>query len=73
MRTRLAAQLEEFTEKTDKAILAVTRQSIQELVNQAQTPVAKGGHMRVKTGFLRSSGTASLNTLPVGPDRKSVV
>ncbi|RUW55657.1 hypothetical protein EOA32_00925 [Mesorhizobium sp. M1A.F.Ca.ET.072.01.1.1] len=35
----------------------------------AQTPVAKGGRMRVDTGFLRASGQASLNGVPTGPVR----
>ena len=43
------------------------RQSLQDVVDDAQTPVAKGGRMRVDTGFLRASGMASLNGMPNGP------
>jgi len=54
---------------TEAKLLAVTRQSIQDLVDDIQTPVAKGGKMRVKTGFLRASGLSSLNAPPAGPSR----
>lgn len=59
-------QLDEFVGKTEEKILAVTKNSIQEVVEEASTPVKLGGKMRVDTGFLRSSGTASLNQLPTG-------
>lgn len=45
----------------------VFRQSVQDVVEEAQTPVAKGGRMRVDTGFLRASGGAQLNRMPSGP------
>ncbi|MFC0368007.1 HK97 gp10 family phage protein [Methylobacterium isbiliense] len=43
---------------------AVFRESAQRVIAEAQKPVAQGGRMRVDTGFLRASGTASLNGLP---------
>lgn len=48
---------------------AVVRQSVQEVVDIAQKPVAKGGKMRVDTGFLRASGQMSLSGMPTGPTR----
>lgn len=51
---------------TKDKMLKVVRNSIQEIVEDAQTPVKKGGKMHVDTGFLRSSGQAQLNQLPVG-------
>lgn len=49
---------------------AVVKQSVQDLINDVQTPTAKGGRMRVDTGFLRASGQASLNGMPTGPSQK---
>jgi hypothetical protein len=48
---------------------AVVKQSLQDLTEEIQTPVAKGGRMRVDTGFLRASGQGSLNGMPTGPSR----
>jgi hypothetical protein len=44
-------------------------QSTQELINEVQKPVGKGGKMRVDTGFLRASGQMSLTGMPTGPVR----
>lgn len=50
-------------------MLLVMKQSLINAINEMQTPVAKGGKMRVDTGFLRASGQASLNGMPSGPSR----
>lgn len=63
----LVTQIDTIVIKTEARMLAVMRQSIANVVEDAQTPVAKGGRMRVKTGFLRASGLASLNAAPSGP------
>lgn len=66
-------QINKIVINTEARLLAVTRQSISDLVEEVQTPVAKGGKMRVVTGFLRSTGLSSLNAPPSGPvkgDRK---
>lgn len=63
----LVTQIDTIVIKTKERMLAVVRQSISDVAKEAQTPVAKGGRMRVKTGFLRSSGIASLNSAPSGP------
>ena len=60
------ADIEEWVRETDERLLAVMRGAILDTVNDAQVPVAKGGRMRVDTGFLRSSGRASLTGFPTG-------
>ncbi len=65
----LHTQIDAIIAATDKRMLALMRQSLQDVINDAQTPTAKGGRMRVKTGFLRASGQPSLNGMPSGPAR----
>ena len=60
---------DEIVENATKRMEAVIRQSVQEIVDIAQKPVAKGGKMRVDTGFLRASGQMSLSGVPTGPTR----
>ena len=69
MSGKFTAQVDAIIAKTDKRLLALQRESIQRTVDDAQTPVAKGGRMRVDTGFLRASGQGSLNGMPTGPTR----
>lgn len=64
-----SAQVEDIVAVSEKRMVALMRQSLQDVINNAQTPVAKGGRMRVDTGFLRASGQASLNGMPTGPTR----
>lgn len=64
-----AKDLDDFATETEERMLFVARTAIQDTVNIAQTPVGKGGAMRVKTGFLRASGKSSLNGMPTGPTR----
>lgn len=66
---RLTAQVGKIVAKNQKRLLVLARLSTQDLIDEAQTPVAKGGKMRVDTGFLRASGQMSLNGLPSGPIR----
>ncbi len=49
------ADVQAFADKTADQMLRVARQSIQDVVRIAQTPVAQGGNMPVDTGFLRNS------------------
>ena len=65
----LVSDIDKFIINTEDRMLAVVRQSISAVVKDAQIPIAKGGRMHVKTGFLRSSGIAELNAPPVGPTR----
>lgn len=62
----IAAQVRPIISVNQRRLLALSRMSFQDVVDQAQLPVAKGGRMRVDTGFLRASGQASLNGLPTG-------
>lgn len=66
---KFGATVDEIVQRTEKRMLALMRESIQRTVNDAQVPVAKGGKMRVDTGFLRASGQGSLNGMPTGPAR----
>lgn len=61
------AQIDKIIANTKEKMLAVVKNSIQEVVDDAQTPVKEGGRMRVDTGFLRSSGVSELNKIPSGP------
>lgn len=60
------ATIDNFVANSKEKMLAVVKNSIQEVVQNAQTPIAKGGKMPVDTGFLRFSGTANLNNVPSG-------
>lgn len=51
---------------TENKMLFVMRDSIQEMVEDMQTPRSRGGRMRVDTGFLRASGIANLGSIPIG-------
>jgi len=69
-------QVKAWVDATEEQMLAVARNSIQAVVEDAQlegpskkNPAGKGGRMRVDTGFLRSSGVAALNAVPRGPTR----
>ena len=64
-----SADVDAFVQQTNKRMRALVLQSTEDLINQAQTPVAKGGKMRVDTGFLRASGQVSLTGMPSGPTR----
>lgn len=55
------AQLGAFRDKTKAQMKAVLTESVQDVVAEAQTPVAQGGRMPVDTGFLRNSLVSELN------------
>lgn len=61
-----ASQVGKHIAKYPRLMTEVYRQSAQETIKEAQTPTAKGGNMRVRTGFLINSGIAELNTIPSG-------
>lgn len=56
-----------FVAETEEKGLAIIKTATQAVIKEAQTPVAKGGKMRVDTGFLRSSGIALVGGIPSGP------
>lgn len=70
MKQSLVADIEEFVRQSEDRMLAVVRGSLRDMVEDMQTPTAKGGRMRVDTGFLRASGRASLEGFPSGPNQK---
>lgn len=53
--TVFTADIAEFQRLTLDKMRRVARQSIQDTINLAQTPVAQGGDMPVDTGALRNS------------------
>lgn len=55
-----------FVDKSKEQMLNITKDAIQEVIIDMQTPVKKGGKMRVDTGFLRHSGVSALNAFPEG-------
>lgn len=69
MARSFAAQVDAFVRKSKARTTAVFRESVQRLGEEAQTPVAEGGKMRIDTGFLRASYSVSLNGLPTGASR----
>lgn len=69
MASPFLATVDKFVLETNERLTAVVRASVQDLVDQAQTPTGKGGKMRVDTGFLRASGQMSLTSMPSGPVR----
>ena len=70
-----AASLKGFKDRTLDKVEAVFKQSVQEVIADAQVPVAKGGRMPVDTGFLRNSMVSGLNgsTSLTGPDSYALV
>ncbi|HSH29281.1 MAG TPA: hypothetical protein VK971_05170 [Thiohalobacter sp.] len=64
---KFADQIAKHTKEYERRMTGVFRESAQEVVNRAQTPVSKNGRMRIDTGFLRASGGAGINQMPSGP------
>lgn len=58
---RFSAKIRSHGKQTIAGMLAVAKESIQDVIEDAQLPVAKGGRMRVDTGFLRNSMASGLN------------
>lgn len=54
-----AAQVSAWVKETKARQVAVYKGSAQEIVSIMQTPRGQGGHLRVDTGFLRASLTAT--------------
>lgn len=55
------------TKNYRKRMDAVFTDSVQELVDRAQTPQGKGGRLPKDTGFLQASGGSALDRMPSGP------
>ncbi len=57
-----SAVVDDWVNAVPERVEAVRKQAFQETIKIAQKPRAKGGNMRVDTGFLRASGQVTLNT-----------
>jgi hypothetical protein len=64
-RGQFSQQVNAWVRASKERMLAVRNQAIEELVEEIQTPVAKGGRMPVATGYLRSSFVAALGRAPL--------
>ena len=62
--TTFSAKVDDWARKSEARVDAVRRQSVQELTEVILTPKAKGGNLRVDTGFLRSSWLGSTAAMP---------
>lgn len=70
MTKSFTASVQAFADKTAARMRDVMRESVQDMMDIAQTPKAQGGRMPVDTGFLRNSVASGLNGAfgPAGPD-----
>jgi HK97 gp10 family phage protein len=73
MANSFTADLRKFGEKVQRRARDVARQSIQDVVEDAQTPKAKGGRMPVDTGFLRNSLVSGIDRNYGPPSPESYV
>ena len=62
-------QVDQIVANTKEKLLFVVKDSLDNLIEEIQTPVAKDGKMHVDTGFLRHSAVASVNEIPSGEVR----
>lgn len=63
------ASIDKWVADTEDKIMAVVKNSIEDLVEDANKPVKAGGRMPVDTGFLRASSASAINHLPEGETR----
>ncbi len=71
MAQTFGASVDAWVRASKARMEAVHKTATQSVIDDAQTPVGKGGRMRVDTGFLRLSGQTSLEGMPTGPERPS--
>lgn len=57
---RFIADVSRFVDLTSRDLLNVAKQSLQDVIADAQTPVAQGGNLPVDSGFLRNSLTVEV-------------
>jgi len=62
-------QVSDYVATYKKRMRATARTAVQETVEIAQTPRAKGGRMRVDTGFLRASIVGKVGSMPSGQSK----
>lgn len=70
---KFIADVSAFAKKTDEVMLRIAKQSLQDVINKAQTPVAQGGDMPVDLGFLRNSLETSLGGVEIASGADSAV
>lgn len=68
-RKSFSSQIDAWVAKVEGRATAIFRTAVQRTLEDAQTPVAQGGRLRVDTGFLRGSLAASPDGMPSGPSR----
>lgn len=61
-----SVKLDKIIDNAEKKMFAVFKDSFQDVIEEASTPVGAGGKLRVDTGFLRSTGSGALNAIPEG-------
>lgn len=66
-----SAQVSDIIKRCEIRTDALIKQSVQEVIEDAQTDTGSGGRMRKDTGFLKASGQISLSGFPTGPERGS--
>lgn len=71
MTTYTAGNLDAWVLKVNARIEGVAKTATQRVIHAAQVPTAKGGRMRVDTGFLRNSGVMQIGSMPSGPSEQS--
>ena len=64
MTTYTLGNLDQWALKSAGRMEAVAKQAIQDMTDDIQRPIAKGGMMPVVTGFLKNSAGASLDGNP---------
>lgn len=70
---KFVADVDRFAELTKDKMLRVAKQSLQDVVRKAQTPVSQGGDMPVDTGFLRNSLVAEIGGVQAGRGADSYI
>lgn len=63
-------KVDDFLKKSRRRLRNVARESVQQTMNIANEPQAKGGRMPVDTGFLRASIAGAVGTMPSGPSKR---
>lgn len=66
-----AADVDAWVKATEQRLEAVFKEATQRVVEEVRTPDDKGGHLPVKTGFMRNSIVASTDgPTPISPNAK---
>ncbi|MBN49987.1 MAG: hypothetical protein CMN85_10630 [Spongiibacteraceae bacterium] len=71
MAKSFSAQVDSWILKSRRRTEAVIKTAVQELAEEANKPVSKGGRVRVDTGFLIGSFVGSINSPPTGPSDRA--